>query len=63
MSRDQARQDQGSQGGQGSSRFPGLSAVAQALAAASPGDKVTLTVSRDGENRDVQVTLGELPAS
>jgi len=30
VSRDQARQDQGSQGGQGSSRFPGLSAVAQA---------------------------------
>ena len=30
MSRDQARQDQGSQGGQGSSRFPGFSAVAQA---------------------------------
>ena len=26
-----------------------------------PGDKVTLTVVRDGDSRDVQVTLGELP--
>ena len=33
------------------------------LAAASLGDKVTVTVSRAGQDRDVQVTLGELPAS
>src|SRR5690242_737792 len=37
-------------------------ALSQALAAASPGDQVTVTVTRDGEQRDVQVTLGELPA-
>jgi S1-C subfamily serine protease len=47
----------------GAQETPDTTALAQALAAASPGDKVTLTVSRDGENRDVQVTLGELPAS
>ncbi|HET9967384.1 MAG TPA: trypsin-like peptidase domain-containing protein [Streptosporangiaceae bacterium] len=46
----------------GAQETPDTTALAQALAAASPGDKVTLTVSRDGENRDVQVTLGELPA-
>ena len=40
------------------------SAVLSAPApAASPGDQVTVTVSRDGEQRDVQITLGELPAS
>jgi S1-C subfamily serine protease len=47
----------------GAQETPDTTALSQALAAASPGDKVTLTVSRDGENRDVQVTLGELPAS
>jgi S1-C subfamily serine protease len=46
----------------GAQETPDTTALAQALAAASPGDKVTLTVSRDGESRDVQVTLGELPA-
>jgi S1-C subfamily serine protease len=38
-------------------------ALSQALAAARPGDKVTVTVSRDGQDRNVQVTLGELPGS
>ena len=38
-------------------------ALSQALAAAKPGDKVTMTVSRDGQDRNVQVTLGELPGS
>ncbi len=38
-------------------------ALSQALAAASPGDKVTVTVSRSGEQKTVQVTLGELPGS
>jgi S1-C subfamily serine protease len=33
------------------------------VAAAQPGDKVTVTVSRDGQDRTVQVTLGELPGS
>jgi S1-C subfamily serine protease len=47
----------------GGQETPDTTALSQALAAASPGDKVTVTVSRDGEQRDVQVTLGELPAS
>ena len=47
----------------GGQETPDTTALSQALAAASPGDKVTLTVSRDGESRDVPVTLGELPAS
>ena len=47
----------------GAQETPDTTALSQALAAASPGDKVTLTVSRDGEHRDVQITLGELPAS
>ena len=47
----------------GGQETPDTTALSQALAAASPGDKVTLTVSRDDGNRDVPVTLGELPAS
>ena len=31
--------------------------------AAEPGDQVTVTISRDGQDRDVRVTLGELPGS
>jgi S1-C subfamily serine protease len=31
------------------------------LRARSPGDEVTVTVVRDGEEQDVEVTLGELP--
>jgi S1-C subfamily serine protease len=38
-------------------------ALSQALAAARPGDTVTVTISRDGQDRSVQVTLGELPGS
>jgi S1-C subfamily serine protease len=38
-------------------------ALSQALAAAKPGDTVTVTISRDGQDRNVQVTLGELPGS
>ena len=38
-------------------------ALSQALAAASPGDEVTMTVTRDGEEKTVRVTLGELPGS
>jgi S1-C subfamily serine protease len=38
-------------------------ALSQALAAAKPGDTVTVTISRDGQDRSVQVTLGELPGS
>ena len=47
----------------GSQETPDTTALSPALAAASPGDKVTVTVSRGGQDRDVQVTLGELPAS
>lgn len=38
-------------------------ALAQALAAAEPGQSVRLTVTRDGQQRTVRVTLGELPGS
>jgi len=38
-------------------------ALSQALAAAQPGDRVPVTFSRGGEQKTVQVTLGELPAS
>jgi S1-C subfamily serine protease len=39
---------------------PDTTALTQALAAAEPGDQVTVTISRGGQDRDVQVTLGEL---
>jgi putative serine protease PepD len=42
---------------------PDTTALSQALAAARPGDQVTVTLSRDGQDRTVQVTLGELPGS
>ncbi len=47
----------------GRSQIPDTTALTQALAAAKPGDKVTVTISRDGQDRSVQVTLGELPGS
>ncbi len=47
----------------GSQPTPDTTALSQALAAASPGNKITVTVSRGGEDRTVQITLGELPAS
>ena len=47
----------------GKEQTPDTTALSQALAAARPGDKVTVTVSRDGQDRTVQVTLGELPGS
>jgi len=47
----------------GRSQTPDTTALSQALAAAQPGDQVTVTVSRDGQDRTVQVTLGELPGS
>jgi S1-C subfamily serine protease len=47
----------------GRSQTPDTTALSQALAAAQPGDKVTVTVSRDGQDRTVQVTLEELPGS
>jgi putative serine protease PepD len=42
---------------------PDTTALSAALAAAHPGDKVTLTISRGGHDQTVQVTLGELPGS
>jgi len=47
----------------GQSPTPDTTALSQALAAARPGDKVTVTTSRGGQDRTVQVTLGELPGS
>jgi S1-C subfamily serine protease len=47
----------------GNQETPDTTALSQVLAAASPGDKVALTVSRDGEERTVQVALGEFPGS
>jgi S1-C subfamily serine protease len=42
---------------------PDTAALAQVLAAAEPGQSVTLAVARDGQQRTVRVTLGELPGS
>ena len=47
----------------GGAPTPDATALTQALAAAEPGDQVSVTISRDGQDRDVQVTLGELPGS
>jgi S1-C subfamily serine protease len=47
----------------GSAQTPDATALTQALAAAKPGDQVTVTISRAGQDQDVQVTLGELPGS
>ena len=33
------------------------------LAALAPGDTITLTVLRDSSTREIEVTLGELPAT
>jgi len=47
----------------GDQETPDTTALSQVLAAAQPGDKVTVTVSRDGQERTIAVTLGELPGS
>jgi len=47
----------------GSQEITDTTALSQSLAAAQPGDKVTVTVSRDGQERTIGVTLGELPGS
>jgi len=47
----------------GGAQTTDTTALSQALAAAKPGDTVTVTISRDGQDRSVQVTLGELPGS
>jgi putative serine protease PepD len=38
-------------------------ALSQVLAGAQPGDKVSVTVSRSGQDKTVEITLGELPGS
>jgi S1-C subfamily serine protease len=35
--------------------------VARAIANRKPGDKLTVTIERDGDRRDVEVTLGKRP--
>ena len=47
----------------GDQQTPDTTALSQVLAAAQPGDKVAVTISRDGQDRTVQITLGELPGS
>jgi S1-C subfamily serine protease len=47
----------------GGTPTPDATALSQALAAARPGDQVTLTVTRGGQDLTVRVTLGELPGS
>ena len=47
----------------GGAQTTDTTALSQALAAAEPGDTVTVTISRDGQDRSVQVRLGELPGS
>ena len=44
----------------GRTQIPDTTALTQALAAAKPGDTVTVTISRASQDQDVRVTLGEL---
>jgi S1-C subfamily serine protease len=47
----------------GDAQTQDTTALSQALAAARPGDKVTITFSRAGQQRTAQLTLSELPSS
>ena len=47
----------------GQERTPDTQVLSRALAAAQPGDQVTLTVAPGTERLTVKVTLGELPGS
>jgi len=47
----------------GTDRTPDDTALSQALAAAQPGQQVTLAIARSAQQLTVQVTLGELPGS
>ena len=47
----------------GGTPTPDAQALAGALAAAHPGDRITLSVVHEAQERTVQVTLGELPAN
>jgi S1-C subfamily serine protease len=42
---------------------PDTQALAGVLAAADPGDQITLSVIRDGQEQTMKLTLGELPAT
>jgi S1-C subfamily serine protease len=42
---------------------PDTQALAGVLASADPGDQVTLSVARAGQEMSIKITLGELPAS
>jgi S1-C subfamily serine protease len=44
-------------------KVAGMEDVINAVNAASPGDKMELTVDRDGKNKTISVTLGVRPAS
>jgi S1-C subfamily serine protease len=47
----------------GGTPTPDTQALAGALAAAHPGEQITLAVIRDGQELTVELTLGELPAT
>jgi S1-C subfamily serine protease len=47
----------------GQARTPDAQALSQALAAARPGDQITLAVARGTQHLTVKITLGELPGS
>jgi S1-C subfamily serine protease len=47
----------------GQAQTPDTTALSQALAAARPGDQVTVAIARGGQDQTVPVTLGELPGS
>jgi putative serine protease PepD len=47
----------------GKTPTPDTTALAQALAAARPGQLVTVTIARQGQSLTVPVTLGELPGT
>jgi S1-C subfamily serine protease len=47
----------------GGTPTPDAQALAGALAAAHPGDRITLSVVHEAQERNVPVTLGELPGN
>jgi type II secretory pathway component PulM len=47
----------------GGTPTPDTQALAGVLAAGRPGDQLTLSVLRDGQELTVKLTLGELPGS
>lgn len=47
----------------GTDRTPDDTALSQALAAARPGQQLTVAITRGAQQLTVRVTLGELPGS